>query len=172
VSHEKAKQALLRSLRKARRAILCEAGTLPPAKQNVVFLGSWSARHLLAHLIGWDHTNAQATAEIRRHKVPSFFRHYDRDWATYNASLVRRHNRGSFENLLAAAANSSDELLGFLERIPACEFYRDTGPRSRGWKVTIGGLLAVEAKDEAVHASQLRRFRMGAAKRRKSGQSC
>jgi len=158
-SRERAKRDLLHSLVAARRAILKEAGALPPSDRSVIFLGSWSARHLVAHLIGWDHTNLQAVAEIRRHKVPSFFRYHDRDWASYNAALVRRHNRGSYSNLLAAAAKSSDRLIAQLEQIPASEFFHDSGLRNRGWKVTIGRLLGAEAKDENTHAAQLRKFR-------------
>jgi hypothetical protein len=165
-SHERAKQALLSSLANAREGILKEARSLPPSRQGIVFLGSWSARHLLAHLVGWDHTNAQAATEIRRHRVPPFFREHDHDWATYNAALVRRHNRGSFKNLLAAASNSSERLIAFLEKVPASDFFQDWGLRSRGWKVTIGRILAAEVKDERIHASQLRRFRASFAKHR------
>jgi hypothetical protein len=160
-SREAAKRKLLRSLVTARQAILKEARALPPFRQHAIFLGTWSARHLLAHLIGWDRTNLQAVAEIRLHKVPSFFRDHDHDWATYNATLVRRHNRGSYGNLITAAARSGDRLIAHLERIPASEFFEDLGLRSRGWKVTIGRILAAEAEDERVHASQLRRFRAG-----------
>jgi uncharacterized protein with NAD-binding domain and iron-sulfur cluster len=156
---ERAKRDLLRSLVAARQAILKQARALPPSGQSVIFLGGWTARHLVAHLIGWDHTNLQAAAEIRRHKVPSFFRYHDRDWATYNAALVRRHNRGSYCNLVAAAARSSDRLIAELEQIPASEFFLDSGLRNRGWKVTIGRLLAAEANDENIHAAQLRKFR-------------
>jgi hypothetical protein len=91
--------------------------------------------------------------------VPSFFRYHDRDWASYNAALVRRHNRGSYSNLLAAATRSSDRLIAQLEQIPASELFHDSGLRNRGWKVTIGRLLAEEAEDEKVHAAQLRRYR-------------
>ena len=159
ISYETEKQALLRSLSSARHAVLREAREVRLARQSTVFLGTWSARHLVAHLIGWDHTDAQAAAQILRHRVPSFFRHHDHDWVTYNAALVRRHNRGAYRNLLASATNSSDRLLAFLQQIPASKFFQDSGLRSRGWKVTIARLLAAEANDERTHASQLKRFR-------------
>ncbi len=170
-SPEASKRALLSSLAAARQAILKEARALPPLRQSVIFLGSWSARHLVAHLIGWDHTNLQAVAEIRRHKVPSFFRYHDHDWAMYNAMLVRRHNRGSYRNLIAAANKSSDRLIAHLEQIPASEFFQDSGLRNRGWKVTIGRILAAEAEDERAHASQLRRVRAKTLGPGKLGQS-
>jgi len=164
--HEKAKRAVLRTLTSSRHAILREARTLPPSKRDEVFLGTWSARHLVAHLIGWDHTNSQAVAEVLRGKVPAFFRRYDHDWASYNASLVRRHNRGSFTNLLAAAANSSDRLLVDLQQIPSSDFFQDRGLRAAGWKVTIARLLEAETKDERRHAAQLRQFLRSRSRRR------
>ena len=51
------KDEILSSITQARRKILDVAYTLPPEKRNTVFLGEWSARDLLAHLIGWDYTN-------------------------------------------------------------------------------------------------------------------
>ncbi len=138
---------------------------LPPSGRTSRFLGSWSARHIVAHLVGWDHTNTQAVSQVRNRKIPSFFQHYDHDWASYNAALVKRFNRGSYQNLIAGASNSSRRLLAYLETIPASEFFTDTGLRTRGWTVTIGRLLAVEAKDERAHAAQIRRFRKVRAKR-------
>ncbi len=79
-SAEHRKRAILKDLRNARRALLAAARGLPPPKRGQIFLGIWSPRHLIAHLVGWDSANIKASAELLAGKLPSFYRHYDRDW--------------------------------------------------------------------------------------------
>jgi hypothetical protein len=149
--------------------LLEEAAKIPPSMRSSVFLGSWSPRHILAHLIGWDRTYVEAIQEIAAGSVPSFFGKYDRDWASFNATLVRRFNRGTYGNLIKAAANSSQLLLRHVEGTPAADVFADSGLRSRGRIVTIGRLLELEIRDDAVHAAQLRRFRLTRGRRRAQG---
>jgi hypothetical protein len=155
---EQRKQQVLSDLATARMGILDIARRLPVSKQRKVFLGIWSPRHLIAHLVGWDATNLKASGELLASKLPSFYKHHDPNWAAYNAKLVARHNRGSFKSLVAAAESSHWRLLARLERVPASEITRDRSIRFRGWKVTIERLLAAEASDERTHLKQLRRF--------------
>jgi hypothetical protein len=51
------KQELLDELRDARSSLLSQAARLSLEQQDAIFLGTWSAKELLAHLIGWDFTN-------------------------------------------------------------------------------------------------------------------
>lgn len=155
---EARKQRVLSDLASVRKSFLDVASRLPESKQRRVFLGSWSPRHLMAHLVGWDATNLKASTELRAGMLPSFYKHHDPDWASYNAKLVARHNRGSFRQLLAAAQRSHQRLIQHLEGIPAEEITRDRNVRYRGWRVTIERLLAAEASDERVHLGELRRF--------------
>ncbi|MEW6567034.1 MAG: ClbS/DfsB family four-helix bundle protein [Chloroflexota bacterium] len=154
-SAEEKKEALLRDLIIARSRLVKAATALSPAKQDRVFLGTWSAKHLLAHLIGWDYTNVQAIEEISAGKVPSFYSHYDQNWASYNAQLVAQYGKEKLEDLLADLQASHRQLLERVDALPATDLWRDRKLRFRGWKVTIGSLLDVEARDEAEHADQL-----------------
>ncbi len=156
---EKRKAHLISKLARARGALLDSARSLPPPKQSRVFLGVWSPRHILAHLIGWDCTNLQAVSELRRHKVPSFYKYHDKDWASYNSKLVARHNRGSFRQLLASAQKSHARLLAELRTLPAEEIIENRGVRFRGCTVTIERLLEAEAEDEQTHHRQLQGLR-------------
>ena len=158
VSHQARKELVLNRLVEARAAVLRAVRALPPERQFQVFLGEWSAADLVAHLIGWDHTNAQAARELVAGQLPGFYAHYDPDWRSYNASLVARHRKEDMSELLADVEASHQELLAVLAGIPAAEFVSDKGLRFRGWKVTIERLLLVEAKDELEHARHLEAF--------------
>jgi hypothetical protein len=131
---------------------------LPEPQQDQVFLGVWSVRDLLAHLIGWDDTNRKAVKSILAGQVPSFYKHRDHDWQTYNAMLVKKHRTGSLEDLLTTAKASQKRLIEFLQTIPSENFNKDFGVRFRGYKVTIQRLLEAERKDEQVHLEQITDF--------------
>ena len=140
------KDALITGLVKARRKILDAARLLSPAQQDEVFLGVWSVKDLLAHLVGWDCTNIKAVQEILAGKRPSFWEHYDRDWQSYNAQLVAQYKRDDFAELVAAVEESHRNLIDFLQAVPADEYVRRRG---------ITSLLRTEIKDEEEHHRQL-----------------
>src|SRR5512138_1961608 len=152
------REQILSSLIQARQKILSESVKLTNAQQNQVFLGIWSIKDLIAHLIGWDHTNLEAAKSIREGRVPTFYDHRDHDWQTYNAMLVKKHKKDSFQELLAASNYSQQKLVAFLQTIPAEDFNRDFGVRFRGYKVTIQRLLEADLKDAQIHYKQITDF--------------
>ena len=114
-----------------------------------MFLGTWSVKDLLAHLVGWDYTNLQAVQEILAGQKPSFFQHYDRDWRSYNAQLVAEYKRDDFSELVAIVEASHRELIDFLQTAPVDEYIR---------KRRIASLLRTEIKDEEEHHKQVLAF--------------
>ncbi len=157
------KEQTITGLIEARQAVLEAAAELRPEARSQIFLGTWSAKELVAHLIGWDYTNRAAAEEIMASQLPSFYDHHTRDWAKYNEHLIAEHGRDDWDELLAAARHSHQELIAFLQALPADEFERDRGIRAGRWKVTIGRLLRVEASDEVKHSEQVRAFARSAA---------
>lgn len=153
------KYEIIQGLVETRRRILDAASSLSPAKQDEVFLGVWSVKDLLAHLIGWDFTNMEAARAILAGELPPFYSYADRDWKTYNARLVAQYKRDDFADLLLAVEDSHQQLIGHLEKIPAEEFAKDRGIRYKGYKVTIARLLQAEIKDEKTHHRQIEEFR-------------
>jgi hypothetical protein len=149
------KDEILSTLVEARRKIIAELSKLSRAQQNQVFLGIWSVKDLLAHLIGWDNTNLQAVKRVLKGQLPSFYEHRDRDWQTYNTMLVKKHKKASFQELLAAAKASQAGLIEFLQTVPPESFNKDFGVRFRGYKVTIQRLLEAETRDEQIHCQQI-----------------
>lgn len=152
------KEQVLSGLIETRQNILTEAAGLSDEQQEQVFLGSWSIKDLLAHLIGWDLTNLDAVTSVLSGKAPDFYKHHDRDWQAYNAILVEKHKKDSFQELLSSARESQGQLLEFVQTIPPEKFNKDFGVRFRGYKVTIQRLLEAEAKDEQIHCKQITDF--------------
>lgn len=152
------KDQLLSDLITTRQKILAEATQHSDEQRDQVFLGIWSIKDLLAHLIGWDHTNVDAIISVLRGQVPAFYEHHDRDWQTYNAMLVKKYGKASFQDLLAALKDSHERLIEFVKTIPPESFTKDFGVRFRGYKVTIQRLLEAEGKDEQTHLQQMTDF--------------
>ena len=61
---ENIKREILYKLLEIRTVILQAASEFSPTAQNTVFLGVWTIKDLLAHLIGWDFTNLAAVNDI------------------------------------------------------------------------------------------------------------
>ena len=68
--------------------ILSLVSSLSKVKRDDIYVGKWSSREMLAHLVGWDETNIRAANEIMTERLPSFYEHMNKDWAKYNAKLV------------------------------------------------------------------------------------
>ena len=149
------KESLLADLVAARQGVLGAALALSPEQRDEVFLGTWSARDLLAHLAGWDCANLEAAQAILAGRRPAFWAHRDRDWGSFNARLVAEYRRDDFGELLALVEDSYRRLIAFLETVPAEEFFRAHG-RDR-----ISTLLRAEARDEVEHGRQVREFGQG-----------
>ena len=153
------KDQIIIGLVETRQNILLAAAALPPETQNEIFLGTWSAFDLIAHLIGWDLTNIKAIKAVLASRLPDFYNHQDRDWKTYNDHLVTKYKKADFEALLQSARDSHQELIDFIKTVPDKEFNKDYGVRFKGYKVTIGRLLKAELDDEKKHYEQIENFR-------------
>jgi len=153
------KSELLSNLIATRTAIINEASQLLPKSQDTVFLGGWSVKDLIAHLVGWDFTNLAAAKDIQAGKLPEFYSHHDKGLKTYNASLVAKYNRDDFNELLALARDSHGQLITYLENLPAEAFEKDFGVRAGRYKITIARLLQAEWKDEQEHLKQIQDFK-------------
>ncbi|NIM95894.1 MAG: ClbS/DfsB family four-helix bundle protein [Anaerolineales bacterium] len=155
---DKKKSVLLSGLVEVRASILDEARRIKPEDEERAFIGEWSINDLLAHIAGWDKTNLAAAREILQGEVPSFYAHYDKGWASYNAELVKTYKRGSLEAMIELVESTHRELVEYLEDLSPEDLFEDRGIRASGYKVTIGRLLDVERTDEEEHLAQIRSF--------------
>ena len=153
------KDELIADLIETRRKIVDITSSFSPTEHDQVFLGIWSIKDLLAHLLGWLEANRKAIKAIRAGKLPEFYAYKDRDWQTYNALLVSKYKRGSLPKLMSTMQISHQKLIDLIQTIPAEELEQDKGVRYKGYKVTIARLLQAELKDEKVHCTQIEMFR-------------
>lgn len=152
------KRELIDNLTAARQGILDAVMAVPPDRLDDACVGFWSVKDLLAHLVGWDFTNLQAVEEILAGKRPGFFRHYDKDWQSYNARLVEKYKIEPFAALLAALADSHQHLVYFLEGLTARDVVKAKAGSETGRAVSVRTLLRAEASDERKHAEQVKVF--------------
>lgn len=155
---QETKEDLITKLSDARQVILGQVAALSPVEQDEVFLGEWSVKDLLVHLIGWDITYVAAVQDLTAGELPSFYSAYDADWATYNRNLVREYKRDDWSKLLVAVRDSHDKLMSTLQAIPEEDYERDFGARYAGTSVTIARLVQAEIKDEREHSKQIREW--------------
>lgn len=153
------KQEVISQLAEARQKVIDAASSLAPWQQDQVFLGEWTVKDLLAHLVGWDYANLEAVQAILDDRLPGFYEHYDRDWRSFNQRLVREHRLEGFADLLLSLQQSHHKLIDCVRAVPAEEFFKDRGLRFRGYKVMIGRILQADAKDGLEHAAQIVQFR-------------
>ena len=156
---EDRKQALIDDLIEARRHVLDAAQSLPADAAAEIFLGTWSVKELLAHLVGWDFTNLHAIQEIINGQYPTFFRYYDQDWHSYNQQLVEKYHKEALFELLTEAKDSHRQLIEFLRSCSAEDLVKGRVRRENGRSVTIRNLLTAEARDEGTHAEQVLAFK-------------
>jgi uncharacterized damage-inducible protein DinB len=150
------KEEIIAGLIEARRQILDAVSTLSLEKQDEVFLGSWSVKDLLAHLVGWDYANIDAAKEIRAGKPPHVLEHWDPDWVKYNAELVRRYKRDNWVEQLDTIQQSHKALIEMVRTIPSEDIEKDFGVRSTsGANVTVEDFLQFEIEDESRHYQQI-----------------
>lgn len=157
-SREATKDRIIADLVTARQDIRDAVKGLSNEKQKEVFLGEWSVKELLAHLIGWDYTYVAAVQDLLAGELPSFYSAYDADWAGYNWNLVNEYNKDNWTELLGALGQSHKKLIDFLKTVPGEEFDKDRGVRYNGAQVTITRLLKAEAQDEREHYKQIKEW--------------
>jgi len=149
------KEQIISELQKARSEILTEVTALSPKERSTVFLGIWSVKDILAHLVGWDFANMEAIHNVLEGNLPPFYEYYDHDWQTYNALLVERHKKGSFKELVASVRNSHIKLVELAQSVSPEQFNKDFGVRFRRYKVTVQRLLEADIKDVRTHHQQI-----------------
>ena len=160
-SLEDQKQQLISGLISARSRIMQAAQAFSEPQQDRGFLGTWSIKDMLAHLMGWDFTNIQAIQQILAGIPPEFFNYFDKDWQSYNATLVARHRVEPYAALLEAVHESHHKFIDFLNSIPAETLVNGKVKRDNGRTVTIRNLIKAETRDEQKHADQVQAFLEG-----------
>jgi len=138
--------------------MLQAAASLTDPQRDEVFLGVWSIRDLLAHLVGWDYANIEGIEAILAGRLPAFYAHYDTDWQTFNAGLVAEHRWDDWDELLRSVERSHSKLIAVAGQVAPAEFFKDRGLRRKRYRVTIGSILQADVNDVKRHLAQVLAF--------------
>ena len=152
------KKTVIKKLEQARQEILDLIEPLPENKWNEIFLGKWSLKDFVAHLIGWDIRGLKATREIVQGKLPSYYECYDEGWRTINDQLVKQYKKGNKKELIAAVKEVRHKLAKELENIPEELYHKDFGIRWKSSKITLASDTLFQANDEKIHTQQIKRW--------------
>jgi hypothetical protein len=126
------------------------------APRFLVSNGSWTARDIVAHLVGWNRLVIEGSRQIRAGELPAYDEDPGKDYANVNASLIREYAALDRLALLTELHASTDELATFLGSLEPTDRDRDFGVRHGDETLTIRGTVEDLLADYVVHEGQLR----------------
>jgi len=119
-------------------------------------LGRWSARDVVAHLIGWNRYTVQGARQILRGELPFYDVDPGEDYANVNRTHLREYPSLVMDELLVELRASARELSETLSALDPNTWRRDFGVRHKGQTVTIRSTVDDLITDYAHHAEQIR----------------
>jgi uncharacterized protein (TIGR03083 family) len=119
-------------------------------------LGRWSARDVVAHLIGWNRYTIRGAKQIVRGELPFYDIDPGEDYADVNREHVREYPSRVKADLLAELKASARELSEALSALDPDAWSRDFGVRHKGQTVTVRSTVDDLIVDYAHHAEQIR----------------
>jgi hypothetical protein len=124
---------------------------------------SWTARDIVAHLIGWNRYVVRGARQILRGELPFYDVDPGPNYSNVNAALVREYADTDRSALLESLAASTGELTAFLRAVDPDTWDRDFGVRHAGETLTVKSTVDDLIADYHHHRAQLEDFRAGAA---------
>ncbi len=124
---------------------------------------SWTARDMVAHLIGWNRYVVRGAGQILRGELPFYDVDPGPNYSNVNAALVREYADTDRSALLQSLAASTEELTAFLRAVDPDAWDRDFGVRHDGETLTVKSTVDDLMADYHHHREQLEEFRTSAA---------
>jgi hypothetical protein len=115
----------------------------------------WSARDIVAHLVGWNRYLVRGADQIKRGELPFYDIDPGPDYSHVNAVLVREYASTNRDELLDELRASAQELEEYLRSLDATEWDRDYGVRHAGTMVTIRNSIDELIDDYRHHREQI-----------------
>jgi hypothetical protein len=115
----------------------------------------WSARDILAHLIGWNRYTIQGYEQIRRGDLPFYYVNPGQDFGKVNTTLVRAYPARDRQALLDELQASWQELKEYLLGLDPADWERDFGVRYKEFAITIQNSAEALADDYRHHRAQI-----------------
>ena len=122
-------------------------------------LNRWSAREIVAHLIGWNRSLIQGSNQIRKGELPFYDIDPGENYSKINEAFVKQFSSDSREELLDEMHTSAGELVDFLRTLSPDQWDHDYGVRHKEAVVTIRNSMDELIADYAHHLKQIEEWR-------------
>jgi hypothetical protein len=127
-------------------------------------LRGWSARDIVAHLIGWNRHMIEASGSILKGETPGYYADAPHGYRNLNAALAAAYSSRSHEELLRELEASLLELKTFVRSLPPADIDDSHGVlHYSGRPATVGGILRSLAQDYQDHAAEIDELRRAAS---------
>jgi hypothetical protein len=118
-------------------------------------INGWSARDMVAHLIGWNQYMIEGCKQIKKGELPFYDVDPGENYSKVNAELIRKHSSVDKHELLDELRASARELGQFLESLDPGEWDRDYGVTNQGSTITIQSSVDDLIADYPHHREQI-----------------
>jgi len=127
-------------------------------------LRGWSARDIVAHLIGWNRHMIEASGSILKGETPGYYADAPHGYRNLNAAHAAAHASFSRERLLRELGASILELKSFVQSLPLEEIEDSHGVlHYSGRPATVGGILRSLTQDYRDRTAEIEELRMAAS---------
>jgi hypothetical protein len=127
-----------------------------PEERFLAPLRGWSARDIVAHLIGWNRHMIEASGSILRGEAPAYYADAPHGYRNLNAAHAAAHASRSREDLLRDLEVSLLEFKTFVQSLPPSEIDDSHGVlHYSGRPATVGGILRSLTQDYRDHAAEI-----------------
>jgi hypothetical protein len=122
-------------------------------------INGWSARDIVAHLVGWNRAVIEGSRQIMRGNLPSYDIDSGENYSKVNAAFVREYSSPLKGPLLAELRRSARELQEFLRSLDPGAWARDYGVENQGATVTLRSTVEELIEDYTHHRQQIEEWR-------------
>ncbi len=121
-------------------------------------LNGWSARDIVAHLVGWNRYVIEGSWQITRGEIPFYDMDPGENYSRVNAVLIRDYSSRDRQELLGELRAAARELRQFLRSLGPGKWDRDYGVRHQGSTVTIKNTVDELIEDYVHHREQIKEW--------------
>ncbi len=132
-----------------------------PEERFLAPLRGWSARGIVAHLIGWNRHMIEASRSILSGETPAYYADAPHGYRNLNAAHAAAHSSLSRDGLLRELEASLLEFKTFVQSLPPAEIEDSHGVlHYSGRPATVGGIIRSLTQDYRDHAAEIDELRM------------
>lgn len=131
------------------------ADAVPARPPDAKVTTQWTAREVIAHLIGWNRLYVGGCQAILAGRVPAYYADPGPNFGKINAILVARHGRGDMDGLLADLRASAADLAAYIGQLPQAPWAADRGVRQGGRVLTVQRAVDALIEDYGHHRVQM-----------------